>query len=205
MKCLHHLEHIHDALCLATLHGTDEWTEHPTPAHCITVCVWKVFLTRRVAGNVSITPWVSENKIIDLFLYILLWRYQFVCDIHAVYKIISYSTCSYDSIKIMHTRIFICFLFFAGHQGSSQSDHRTITGFSSFKLPTCDWLQKGRSHSHTESSQVFWLRCVVHGFTRGLYMLLITSVFSGLFYCESALALQQKLGYLLVWVPHILL
>ena len=37
---------------------------------------------------------------------------------------------------------------FAGHQGSSQSDHCTNTGFSSFKLPTCGWLQKGRSHSH---------------------------------------------------------
>ena len=37
---------------------------------------------------------------------------------------------------------------FAGHQGSSQSDLCTNTGFSSFKLPTCGWLQKGRSHSH---------------------------------------------------------
>ena len=36
-KCLHHLEHIHNALCLTTLHGTDEWTEHSTPAYCITV------------------------------------------------------------------------------------------------------------------------------------------------------------------------
>ena len=41
-ECLHYLEHIHNALCLATLHGTDEWTEHSTPAHCITVCSeWK--------------------------------------------------------------------------------------------------------------------------------------------------------------------
>ena len=51
---------------------------------------------------------------------------------------------------------------FAGHQGSSQTDHRTTTGFGSFKLPTCDWLQKGRSHSHMESSLVFWLKYVAH-------------------------------------------
>ena len=71
--------------------------------------------------------------------------------------------------------LFIYFFFFlvvvAGHQGSSQSDLCTNTGFGSFKLPTCDWLQKGRSHSRTESSLVFWLRCIVHGFTRGLCML----------------------------------
>ena len=38
-ECLHYLEHIHNALCLATLNSIDEWTEHPTPTHCITVCV----------------------------------------------------------------------------------------------------------------------------------------------------------------------
>ena len=43
---------------------------------------------------------------------------------------------------------------FAGHQGSSQSDPCTITSFGSFKLPTCDWPQKGRSHPHTEPSPV---------------------------------------------------
>ena len=37
---------------------------------------------------------------------------------------------------------------FAGHQGSSHSDLCANTGFGSFKLPTCGWLQKGRSHSH---------------------------------------------------------
>ena len=41
----------------------------------------------------------------------------------------------------------------AGHQGSSQSNLRAV--FGSFKLPTCDWLQKGRSHTHTEFSLVF--------------------------------------------------
>ena len=46
-----------------------------------------------------------------------------------------------------------------------------------FKLPTCDWLRKGWSHSHTESSLVFWLRHVVRGLTHGLYMLLMTNVF----------------------------
>ena len=44
--------------------------------------------------------------------------------------------------------------FLTDHQGSSQSDHRTNTGFGSFKLPTCEWLQKGRSHSQMESSLV---------------------------------------------------
>ena len=82
-----------------------------------------------------------------------------MCGIYAVHKIISYSSCSYD----IATSIKIIFCFFAGHQGSSQSDHHTITGFGSFKLLTCDWLQKGRSHSHTESSLVFWLRCIAHG------------------------------------------
>ena len=55
--------------------------------------------------------------------------------------------------------LFVFLFFFAGHQGSSQSDPRTNTGFGSFKLPTCGWLQKGRSHSHMymESSLVWWL------------------------------------------------
>ena len=109
-----------------------------------------------------------------------------MCDIHEIHKIISYSICSYDSIKIVHIRVLIClFLVFAGHQGSSQSDPHTTMGFGSFELPTCVWLQKGRSPSHSESSLIFWLRCVVHGFTCGLRMLLMTGVFSDLFKCES--------------------
>ena len=39
-------------------------------------------------------------------------------------------------------------LLFAGHHGSFQSDLCTNTGFGSFKLLTCGWLQKGQSHSH---------------------------------------------------------
>jgi len=35
-ECLHHLEHIHNALYLAAFSGIDESTEHPTPTHCIT-------------------------------------------------------------------------------------------------------------------------------------------------------------------------
>ena len=35
----------------------------------------------------------------------------------------------------------------AGHQGSSLSDHRKTTGFSPFKLPTHNPLQKGQDHS----------------------------------------------------------
>ena len=38
------------------------------PSLC--VCVLKVFLTRRVAGNVSVAPWVSENEILDFYLLI---------------------------------------------------------------------------------------------------------------------------------------
>ena len=38
---------------------------------CMCVCVWKVFPLRRVAGNVSIAPWVSENEILD-FIYLFL-------------------------------------------------------------------------------------------------------------------------------------
>ena len=32
-----------------------------------------------------------------------------MCDIYVIHKIISYSTCSYDSVKIVHIRIFFCF------------------------------------------------------------------------------------------------
>ena len=49
---------------------------------------------------------------------------------------------------------------FSGHQGSSQSDPCTVTGFGSFKLSIHDWLQKGRSHFHTESSPVWWLHAM---------------------------------------------
>ena len=38
--------------------------------HHSSVCVWKVFLTR-VAGNLSIAQWVSENEILD-FIYLFL-------------------------------------------------------------------------------------------------------------------------------------
>ena len=102
-----------------------------------------------------------------------------MCNIHEIHKIISYSTCSYDSIKEYY------FVSFTGHQESSQSDPRTTTNFGSFELLTCVWLQKGRSPSHSVSSLIFWLRCVVHGFTCGLRMLLMTGAFSDLFKCES--------------------
>ena len=46
-------------------------------------------------------------------------------------------------------------VLFAGRLGSSQSAHCTNTGFSSSKLQTCGWLQKGQSHSHMESSLVW--------------------------------------------------
>ena len=41
------------------------------------------------------------------------------------------------AVSIVHSFLFV------GHQGSSQSDLRTNTGFGSFKLPTCGWLQNG--------------------------------------------------------------
>ena len=121
-----------------------------------------------------------------------------MCDIYVIHKIISYSTCSYDSIRIVHIRIFFCFFFFAGHQGSSQSDNRTTTGFGSFKLPTCDSLQKGRSHSHTESSLVFWLRCIAHGFTRGLRTLFSNKCLCRSIYLQVRLVLQEMHGFLFV-------
>ena len=55
---------------------------------------------------------------------------------------------------------YVSIVYFAGHQESSQSDLCPNTGFGSFKVPTCEWLQKGRSHSHMymESSSVW---CIV--------------------------------------------
>ena len=38
-ECLHHLEHIHNALRLAAFSGIDQRTKHPTPTHRVTVCV----------------------------------------------------------------------------------------------------------------------------------------------------------------------
>ena len=123
-----------------------------------------------------------------------------MCDIYVIHEIISYSTCSYDSIRIVHIKIFFCFFFyfFAGHQGSSQSDNRTTTGFGSFKLPTCDWLQKGRSHSHMESSLVFWLRCIAHGFIRGLRTLFSNKCLFRPIHLQVRLALQEMHGFLFV-------
>ena len=81
---------------------------------------------------------------------------------------------------------------------SSQSDLCANTGFGSFKLPTCDWLQKGRSHSHTESSLVFWLRCIAHGFTRGLRTLFSNKCLFRLIYLQVRLVLQEMHGFLFI-------
>ena len=35
-ECLHHLEHIHNTLCLTAFSGIEVRTEHSTPTHCIT-------------------------------------------------------------------------------------------------------------------------------------------------------------------------
>ena len=82
-----------------------------------------------------------------IFLYIMKWHYIKVLWLHYRFN------CSAVSSS--------WFSFF-GHQGSSQSDPCTITGFSSFKLLTCDWLQKGQSHSHMESSPVWWLHAMYY-------------------------------------------
>jgi len=38
-ECLHYLEHIHNALCLATLNGINEWTEYHTHQLTVSLCV----------------------------------------------------------------------------------------------------------------------------------------------------------------------
>ena len=78
--------------------------------------------------------------------------------------LIQYIKLSEAIVHMLHcTSSFFQFQFsFAGRQGSSQSDPCANTGFSSFKLPTCDWLQEGWSHSHMESSLVWWLHEMLH-------------------------------------------
>ena len=39
---------------------------------------------------------------------------------------------------ILYRAELVNIVFLADHQGSSQSGHRTNTGFGSFKLPTCE-------------------------------------------------------------------
>ena len=113
----------------------------------VCVCL-RIFLLRRVAGNLSIALWISKNCFFHLFFFRgCLYTYSIVR------KYYSYIV------------LFCCFQFmvlisFAGHQGSSQCDPCTVTGFGSFKFPTCDWLQKRWSHSHTESSPVWWLHAM---------------------------------------------
>ena len=43
----------------------------------------------------------------------------------------------------------------AGLQGSTLSDHRMITGFGPFELPTCGLLQRGRDHSPPKACFLF--------------------------------------------------
>ena len=58
--------------------------------------------------------------------------------------LIQYIKLSEAIVHMLHwTSSFFQFQFsFAGHQGSSQSDPCTITGFGFFKLLTCDWLRE---------------------------------------------------------------
>jgi len=55
-ECLHHLEHIHNALCLAAFSGIDERTEHSTPTHCITTRY--IFMFTCMYGHVFMCVWV---------------------------------------------------------------------------------------------------------------------------------------------------
>ena len=50
--------------------GAKKRVDHGDCYVCVFVCVWKVFLTRRVAGNMPIAPRVSENEIVDSYLLI---------------------------------------------------------------------------------------------------------------------------------------
>ena len=98
-------------------------------------------------------------------IFFLYYSFLEVCVCAIWYRVlIQYINLSEAIVHMLHcTSSFFQFQFsFAGRQGSSQSDPCTITGFGSFKLPTCDWLQKGRSHSHMESSLVWWLREMLH-------------------------------------------
>ena len=136
---------IHHSILLHLLQNTVNGDECSSATHtstvCVHVCVYvcvcvlKVFQLRRVAGNVSTALWVSEDKIIDFCLLFLPWRHLFVSD-------------------ILYRAELVNIVFLADHQGSSLSGRCTNTGFGSFKLPTCEWLQKGRSHSQMESSLV---------------------------------------------------
>ena len=68
---------------------------------------------------------------------------------------------------------------------------------------TCDWLQKGRSHPHTEPSPVPRPRCTAHGPTRGLRMPFSNKRLFRPIYLQVRLALQEMHGFLFVWVPHV--
>ena len=121
---------------------------------CVCVCVClRVFLhscpLRRVAGSLSIAHWVSEKRSLTL---IRLWRHLLVCDI--LNRLLSNwpMLCLAMWVLSLHLILFCHSDFLADHQGISETDHHTNTGFGSFKLPTCEWLQKGRSHSQMESS-----------------------------------------------------
>ena len=91
---------------------------------------------------------------------------------------------------------------FAGHQGSSQSDLCTNTGFRSFELLTCDSMA-------TERVKPLPYR-VQHGllvemrFTWIYVWVLIASVFLGLFNYKSA-SIAAKAWVFTHLSPHILL
>jgi len=52
-KCLHHLEHIHNALCLAAFSGIDRT---PTPTHCITT--WDEIVCMCMYVHVLMCVWM---------------------------------------------------------------------------------------------------------------------------------------------------
>ena len=66
-ECLHRLEHIHNALCLAAFSGIDERTEHSTPTHCITT--WDDFVCTYMYLHVFMCVWVCMCMCFFLFFF----------------------------------------------------------------------------------------------------------------------------------------
>ena len=122
---------------------------HDYVCMCVSVCIWKVFLLRQVAGNLSIALRVSENKIINCFLFFFggAWIYcteYYQVELHSTLAI--WILCEY-AFSIVRVLNFLFYLLVI-RGVPMQSDHHTTTGFGSFKLLICGWLQKRWSHSH---------------------------------------------------------
>ena len=69
-ECLHHLEHIHNALCLAAFSGIDQRTEHPTPTHRVTACGRSVCVCVCVCVHSSTEIAEYEPAFTTLYLHV---------------------------------------------------------------------------------------------------------------------------------------